>query len=311
LTGIGVPAYRPAVPNRKERTMARDDFFAPAEVFVGRDMGGRRVSVTRELISQYRDGTGDRHPWYDSDTADRRSLAPALLFHSEVYRELGWYLPNLIGNLHARQEWELFHPFHAGDVVCTRSTVVERYRKRRRDYVVNEVLITDTEGRWLQRSRTHQSFLADTAVEDVVVDKQRERQPERKFEIAGGGEPLPAVCKEVTLDMCRAFSGPHRNYHTDREMAQALGFPDVVVQGMMSICFLSEMMTAAFGLGWFHGGKLNVNLVNVLWGGEKVAAHGSVREATEEAGRTRVTAEVWCEKADGTKTVVGTASAYR
>jgi acyl dehydratase len=291
--------------------MARGDFFAPAEVFVGRDMGGRHASVTAELIALYGEGTGDREPRYDG-VSGGRPLAPALLFHSEVYRDLGWYLPNLIGNLHARQEWELFHPFHVGDVVCTRSTVVERYRKRRRDYVVNEVLITDTDGRWLQRSRTHQSFLAETAAEEIVVDKDRERLPERKFEIGGGGgESLPNVLKEVTLEMCRAFSGPHPNYHTDREMAQALGFPDVVVQGMMSICFLSEMMTNVFGRGWFHGGKLNVNLVNVLWGGEKVTAHGRVRETIAEAGRTRVTVDVWCEKADGTKTVVGTASALR
>ena len=71
-------------------------------------------------------------------------------------------------------------------------------------------------------------------------------------------------------------------------MARALGFPDVVVQGMMSICFLSEMMTRRSGVGWLHGGKLNVNLVNVLWGGEKITAHGMARETTAEAGRVRV-----------------------
>jgi acyl dehydratase len=284
--------------------MAREEFFAPTEVYVGRDMGGRRVTVTPEMVALYGEGTGDR--------TKGGAFAPPLLFHSEVYRELSWYLPNLIGNLHARQEWELFHPFRVGDVVCTRSTVVERYRKRRRDYVVNEVLITDGEGRWLQRSRTHQSFLADVAAEDIVVDQDRERQAERKFDVGpSDGEPLPAVFKEVTLDMCRAFSGPHPNYHTDPEMARALGFPDVVVQGMMSICFLSEMMTKAFGLGWLHGGKMNVNLVNVLWGGEKITAHGRVRETTPEAGRVRVSADVWCEKTDGTKTIVGSASALR
>lgn len=287
-----------------------NEFFAPAEVFVGRDLGGRRAHVTPELVDLYRAGTG-QGPLPQGEEISPGALAPALLFHSEVYRDLSWYLPNLIGNLHARQEWEIFHPFRVGDEVVTRSTVVERYHKRGRDYVVNEVLITDPAGRWLQRSRTHQSFLADTAPPQVVVDKQRERRPERTFEIATSGEPLPEFSREVTLDMCVAFSGPSRNYHTDREMAHALGFPDVVVQGMMSICFLSEMMTAAFGLGWFHGGKLAVNLVNVLWGGETITARGCVRESAAEAGRTRVTSDVWCEKPDGTKTVVGIASALR
>ena len=72
-----------------------------------------------------------------------RAVAPALLFHSEVYRDLSWYLPNIIGNLHAKQEWEVFHPMMVGDTVRTRATVVERYVKRTREYVVNEVLVTD------------------------------------------------------------------------------------------------------------------------------------------------------------------------
>ena len=45
-------------------------------------------------------------------------VAPALILHSEVYRDLSWYL-NIFGNLHARQEWELFQPMLVGDRVRT------------------------------------------------------------------------------------------------------------------------------------------------------------------------------------------------
>lgn len=284
-------------------------FFAPTEVFVGRDVGGRAVTIRSSDVDRYEAGTGDDNRWPGASPQAGEIIAPGLLFHSEVYRDLSWYLPNLIGNLHAKQEWELFHPFHVGDTVRTRSTIVERYRKRNRDYIVNEVLLTDVDGRWLQRSRTHQSFLCDDPGE-VVVDKTRERKPERRFDIGGGtGEQLGPLSKTVTLEMCDAFSGPGKNYHTDQEMARALGFPDVVVQGMMSICFLSELMTKRFGIGWFQGGKLNVSLVNVLWGNEQVSVHGQVREKRMEGERTRFVVDVWCEKVDGTKTIVGTASA--
>src|SRR6185503_1491622 len=132
--------------------------FATPDVFVGRDVGGREDSVSTTDVARYEAGTGDTNPWYHEASPFGAPVAPALLYHSEVYRDLSWYLPNLIGNLHARQEWELFHPAHVGNTVRTRATIVERYRKRNRDYVVNEVLITDAGGRWLQRSRTHQSF---------------------------------------------------------------------------------------------------------------------------------------------------------
>jgi acyl dehydratase len=283
--------------------------FAPTEVFVGRDVGGRSVTIQSSDAERYEAGTGDDNQWPGVAADGNKPIAPGLLFHSEVYRDLSWYLPNLIGNLHAKQEWELFHSFRIGDTVRTRSTIVDRYRKRNRDYIVNEVLVTDVDGRWLQRSRTHQSFLCDDPGQ-VVVDKDRERSPARRFDIGGGtGERLRPLSKNVTLAMCEAFSGPGKNYHTDQEMARALGFPDVVVQGMMSICFLSELMTKRFGIGWLHGGKLNVSLVNVLWGNEQVSAHGQVREEHEEGNRIRVIVDVWCEKSDATKTIVGTASA--
>jgi acyl dehydratase len=287
-------------------------FHSDGEVYVGRDMGGVDHHVTPELVAHYGAGTGDYHPWYSGSSPCGGQVAPALLFHSGVYRDLSWYLPNLIGNLHAKQEWELFHPMLVGDTVRTRSTVVERYRKRNRDYVVNEVVITDRSGRWLQRSRTHQGFLAEDSGGGFVVDKEREKRADRQFAVdSADGERLAGLDKTITLEMCQAFSGPHRNYHTDREMAQAMGFPDVVVQGMMSVCFISELMTRNFGVGWFYGGKLQVNLVNVVWPNDMLRVSGAVRERVPEGARARIYCDVWCEKRDGVKTIVGAASALR
>jgi len=283
--------------------MSESGFFPRGEVHVGQDLGGRELTVTREAIAHYAAGTGlARVP----DGA----VAPALLHHSEVYNDLSWYLPNIIGNLHARQEWELFGPLRVGAAVRSRVTVVERYRKRDRLYVVAEVLWTTAEGRWLQRSRTHQSFLADDP-SGVVVDRAREKRSDRRFELPTEGEEIAPGTRTVTIEMCQAFSGPHRNYHNDREMAQMLGFPDIVVQGMMAICGMSDTLDAAFGAGWHHGGKLDVRLVNVVWVNDVLTTKGRVREILPEGSRERVVADVWTEKADGTIALIGTASALR
>ena len=276
--------------------------FAPHEVYVGQDVGGREVRVATNDVDRYRQGTAGNDLPPDP--------VPALCYHSEVYRDLSWYLPNLIGNLHARQEWELFHPLRVGDVARSRVTVVERYRKRNREYVVAEVLWTAPDGRWLQRSRTHQSFVADDPGEALVVDKDRERRSDRRFTLPDGpGETLPSRTRTVTHDMCQAFSGPGRNYHTDQEMARALGFPDIVVQGMMSVCFVADALALRYGAGWHHGGKLDVRLVNVVWPGDTITARGLVREIVREGSRERALLDIWSTKVDGTVTVIGTASA--
>jgi len=78
---------------------------------------------------------------------------------------------------------------------------------------------------------------------------------------------------------------------------------------MMSVCFLSELMTQRFGAGWYCGGKMAVNLVNVLWQGETVSTRGGIKEFTPEGSRQRAHLEVSCQKADGTVITVGSASA--
>jgi hypothetical protein len=70
-----------------------------------------------------------------------------------VYVFPGWYLSRY-GNLHAKQEWELYHPMMVGEHVIARSLISDRYSRRDRDYVINEVTFSDAGGRVLSRGRT-------------------------------------------------------------------------------------------------------------------------------------------------------------
>ncbi|TFH24551.1 MAG: hypothetical protein E4H03_03320 [Myxococcales bacterium] len=273
-------------------------------VHVGRDFGRRDVEIDAALVEEYCRALEVEPSLY-------RSAAPALLLHSECYRDLDWYLANLIGNLHARQEWELFHAARVGHTVSTRGFIRERYNKRGRDYVVKETWVLDDSGLLLSRGLTHQSFLSQEVAGDVV-SKDREKRPDRRFEIGEqGGRRIGPLRRHVDESMCMRFSGPTRNYHTDRQEARNLGFPDIVVQGMLPICLISELLFAEFGEGWLGGGKMDVRLVNVLWANESVGAHAEETEESREAGRRRVHMDVWVEKEDGAKVIVGRASALR
>ena len=176
---------------------------------------------------------------------------------------------------------------------------------------VEETWTLDDTGRLLLRGLTHQSFLVEKPAGGDVVDKGREKSKERVFEIGGHGRAFVPLRRTVHEHMCRLFSGPGDNYHTDRESARALGFPDIVVQGMLPICFVSELLTREFRDGWLAGGKMDVRLVNVLWAGETVSAHAEIRDEIPEAGRIRVHMDVWVQKDDGTKVIVGQSSAIQ
>ena len=280
---------------------------APANV--GRFCGSNVYEVTSEAVGFYAAALGD-----DSLVGSR--FAPPLLHHSECYNFVGeWYLQNLFGNLHAQQDWEMFAPIGVGRRIRSVSTIVDRYDKRGRNYVINETDLFDAEaGNLLVRGRTYQSFLPprDKEREGFVVDegtagKKASRPP---FPTATGKD-LVTVSKTIDQRSCWMFSGPGKNYHTDREEAEKLGFPNIVVQGMMSTCFVSEVMQRTFAEGWLCGGKMSLKLTNVLWVDEEVHAFGRVREEVAEGTRSRVHCEVWVEKADGTRIALGTASALR
>src|SRR5690606_18579111 len=182
--------------------------------YVGRHCGAHAYEVTPALARFYADALDDPSPLYER-------IAPSLLFHSECYKVLGeWYLANLFGNLHARQDWELFQPIPIGGAVRTRSTIVERYHKRGRDYVVNETdVMDDADGRLLVRGRTHQSFLPprEAPREGYVVDEHsaRAKRAPREARPPATGPELPVLEKVVDARRCWMFSGPGRNYHTD------------------------------------------------------------------------------------------------
>ena len=84
-------------------------------VYVGRDYGGRELELSAELCGAYRDALEAN----DSLYAD---YVPGLLLHSECFEDLSWYLANLYGNLHARQQWEMYRAVAPGTRACIAST---------------------------------------------------------------------------------------------------------------------------------------------------------------------------------------------
>jgi acyl dehydratase len=279
--------------------------------YVGRHCGSNEYDVTKDVVSFYADALDDHHPL-------QSEYAPPLLYHSECYKFVGeWYLKNLFGNLHLQQDWRAFAPIPIGSRVRTRSTIIGRYSKRGRDIVLNETDVLDAEShRLLVRGHTHQSFLPPkdrpAEREQYVVDEDTAaRKAGRPPFPTATGPDLPGATTHIDARRCWMFSGPGKNYHTDAEQAKKLGFPNIVVQGMMSTCFVSRVMQDHFGMGWLEGGEMSVKFTNVLWVDETVTTHAKVREEVREGTRTRVHCDVWVDKRDGTKVLLGSASAVR
>ena len=107
----------------------------------------------------------------------------------------------------------------------------------------------------------------------------------------------------------RAFSAEsiHNDDYTRRQ-----GYPGALVSAYVLCGYMSEPLVRFFGASWFTSGEISLRFI-----GKGVQQHdlvrcgGIVREIAPDSDhqRRRVFLDIWMEKADGVRPVIGTASA--
>lgn len=129
-----------------------------------------------------------------------------------------------------------------------------------------------------------------------------------EFEKIHVGDELPSIPKEITQEKINRYadaSGDYNPIHIDPEFAQKTMFKGTIGHGLMTLAYLSEMMTRYLGEGWISGGNMEVTFLAPTRPGKSYTTQGKVVEKREEAGARLVECEVWCEDAEGNKVVSG------
>lgn len=279
------------------------------DVYAGKDLGTQEFTVTEDMVRHYIKGLDEPNPWYTKESPLGGPVAPAIIFQDADSLFKGWYLDNLFGNLWMRQEWDIYAPTRVGQTLRCNARVADRYRKRDRDVVALELWVRDPAGQLVAHSIHHQSFLAAQTSGAVALRDPKAKEGAKQH-AEPAGQPLSLELKKAfTVDMCNEFFYRSRNYHNDKEASKELGFGDVVIGGRMTISCVTELLTRHFGRGFYLGGHLDVKFTNVLWPNEPFTTRGVITGRSVENGQSRAQVSVFCEKADGTKVIVATASA--
>ena len=95
---------------------------------------------------------------------------------------------------------------------------------------------------------------------------------------------LPVVERVITQERITLYahvSGDHNPLHLDAEFASRSQFGGVVAHGMLTLAFISEMMTRAFGQRWLESGRLKVRLKAPAYPADVVRTWGEVVGARE------------------------------
>ena len=129
------------------------------------------------------------------------------------------------------------------------------------------------------------------------------------YEDVEQGSLLPTLVKHPTprqLVMWAGASGDFYEIHYDKDFAQSLALPGIVVQGMLSISFLAQLVNDWMGeQGTFK--KLRTSNRGMLFPNEDISCQGKVKGKYVEGNEHYVECEVWVENSKGDKCVSGTA----
>lgn len=132
------------------------------------------------------------------------------------------------------------------------------------------------------------------------------------FDSLKEGDELAPVHKRITQEKVNEYaeaSGDFNPLHIDPEFAKTTFYGGTIAHGLLSLAYISEVMTESFGKGWLAGGKLTVTFLAPVRPGDTITARGIIKKKKEEDGDKVVVCEVFCENQKGERVIAGEASA--
>jgi len=93
------------------------------------------------------------------------------------------------------------------------------------------------------------------------------------------GKALGPVVKHITqekIDLYAEASGDFNPIHVDEAFAANTPLGGTIAHGMLSLAYVSEMMTSAFGQSWLSGGKLRAKFKASARPGDTLTVNGKV-----------------------------------
>lgn len=121
------------------------------------------------------------------------------------------------------------------------------------------------------------------------------------------GTELPSVSKQYNVDMFKL--GDVKTLHNDQQAAELEGLPRPIAVAPQVSALIFRMMRMTFGEGWIVGGKGALTFRRPVWSDDFATAHGVVTGIARDGDRVRIACDVWIERGDGEKAIVGTCSA--
>jgi len=278
------------------------------DVVVGQELGPIDIPVNKKIVDDYCEEFGDHNPIYLEDSPFGGPVVPPLFqatLHDLSLLHTKW---DTHATVPSRTEHSLKNPAGVGKRLFARGKIIDKYIKRGREYVVVQSAIFDEDDLEIRQ-----------CVDHILLSLERTSQPDTKFarvagqsagnkDKTGRGSEIPPVEKTAFQRALREQTFLSDSSH-NQDYATSLGYPGRLVSGYVLCAYMSEMLVNFFGPGWLKGGRFEVSFISPgVQERDIVRCRGVATEEVKEKSGKRVDLDIWIEKAQGLRVVVGRAS---
>ena len=109
------------------------------------------------------------------------------------------------------------------------------------------------------------------------------------------GDMLPNISKCVQREQLVKYSevsGDKNPIHLSDDFAKATQFGGIIAHGMLTLAFVSELMTNAFGSDWIKSGCLKVRFKGAAYLGDRLLVNGEVSQVESLGEITNLTCSI-------------------
>ena len=112
------------------------------------------------------------------------------------------------------------------------------------------------------------------------------------------GDMLPNISKCVQREQLVKYSevsGDKNPIHLSDDFAKTTQFGGIIAHGMLTLAFVSELMTDAFGTDWLRSGCLKVRFKGAAYLGDRLLVSGEISQVESSGEITNLTCSVSVE----------------
>jgi acyl dehydratase len=301
----------------------KDPVFEAVEV--GETFGPLTFKTDEHYARSAMFSLDDYSAWYQTAENDfgRRLVPSAAIARDQVALFMTKYNPNTVVGLHQTEEIWFSAPVPFDAEITLTGRYIDKYERRGKGYTQLECHAHDADGNLLVRQISTEIMqipqgirmgeggsTSDAAARRVTGVVAAGRGPA----VSAGaglspGTPLPPRTKRAHQDQMSVFSGAdlnRHNIHTDDRVALAAGFRAPLAQGMMTTCWMSQMLGDFFGPSWLTSGWIKTSYLQPVFAGDELTLKAAVVGMLDD---DRLELEVWSVNREGAMTAAGWASA--